>query len=80
MQSESLPARILDLQGRELHVRRFVHGALARWIGDGFHNSSPCVGHTSRALALMIGCEGAIARHRSHTSAAHPHDTNTDGC
>ena len=61
-QSELLPARILDLQGRELHGRGFVHGALARWIGDGFHNSSPCVGHISRALALMIGSEWAIGK------------------
>ena len=60
VQSELLGnARILELQGRELHGRGFIHGALARWIGDGLGNSSPCVGHTSRALALLIGCEGA---------------------
>ena len=58
------PARILDLQGRELHRRGFVHGALAQRIGDGFNDSSPCVGHTSRALALVIGSEGAIGRRK----------------
>ena len=77
------PARILDLQGRELHGRRFVHGALARWISDGFDDSSPCVGHTSRALALMIGCERAIGKTKLDTEQTHlrhtPHDTNTKG-
>ena len=77
------PARILDLQGRELHGRRFVHGALARWISDGFDDSSPCVGHTSHALALMIGCERAIGKKKKKldTEQTHlrhtPHDTNT---
>ena len=81
VQSELLPARILDLQGRELHGRRFVHGALARWIGDGFHNSSPCVGHISRALALMVSCEGAIGPKKlpdtDHTHLQRTHMTPT---
>ena len=39
-----LPARVLDLQGREVQECCFVHGA--RWTGDGFDDSSPYVGHT----------------------------------
>ena len=84
------PARILDLQGRELHGRRFVHGALAWWISDGFGGSSPCVGYTSRALALMFGCEGAIGQkrgrntektplHRSHLTPT-PEDVGSFAC
>ena len=80
------PTRVLDLQGRKLHGRRFFHGALVRWIGDGFHASSPCVGHTSRALALMIGCEAAIGQKRNETqitnvcSAPTPKDVDFFAC
>ena len=84
VQSELLgnPREFWTYSGRELHGRRFVHGALARWISDGFDDSSPCVGLTSRALAFIITCERAIGKKKKNwTQSRHicatPHMTPT---
>ena len=73
VQSELLPSRILDLQGRELRGRRIVHGALARWIGDGFKPSTPFVGRTSRARVgdwLRMGDWKKVTTQITHTCSA----------